>query len=61
MAKCETENCSNERTSRSTFCANCRSSFYYWSRKRTAQIVERREKLKLYASRISLMITRKKA
>ena len=33
-------------------CHTCRAGLYYWRRKRPAQVVERRHKLNVYASRL---------
>jgi hypothetical protein len=51
---CAMPNCINELTenARSTFCVNCRASCGRWSRRRPAEILERRPKLHLYDARM---------
>jgi hypothetical protein len=53
MALC-IHNCGNtiKKSSRLNECHNCRSALYYWRKKRPAEIVARRIKLDVYASRL---------
>lgn len=51
---CATAGCPNTLgpNARSEFCPNCRSSWGYWNKKRPAQVVLRRGKLRLFSSRM---------
>lgn len=61
--KCITDHCDNLLSDRSKLeeCQQCRSAFYYWKRKRPAQIIQRRAALTKYGSRLDRnFITKKK-
>lgn len=49
--KCATTTCDNE-AGKTGYCKNCRSSWYYWKKKRPAQVLVRRGKLTLYKNRL---------
>jgi len=59
---CIIPSCSNTigPLSRLDVCPTCRSSFYYWSKRSPAQMMVRREKLKLYDERLQSMLSGKK-
>jgi hypothetical protein len=55
MKPCAIDGCDQEveNSSRSGTCHQCRSSLYYWQRKRPAQVLVRRGKLKKYTNRLA--------
>lgn len=59
---CETINCGNELSGRSqlTTCQTCRSSLYYWKKKRPAEVLDRRRRLHKYDDRLTVLIGDKK-
>ena len=54
---CDTDGCGREYQTRADNprheCDACRSSFYYWKKRRPAQILYRRGKLQLFANRLN--------
>jgi hypothetical protein len=60
MRHCKTRDCPEDipDTSSAEHCTKCRASFRYWSpkNKRPAQVLYRRSRLKLFSSRMSLII-----
>ncbi len=54
MRPCRIEGCDQEvkNESRSGICPQCSSSLYYWQKKRPAQVLARRGKLKKYTARL---------
>lgn len=64
MRDCAMQNCDRQvgAKARSTtiYCAPCRSSLGYWDKMPVARIMTRREKLKLYATRVTHVITAKR-
>lgn len=52
---CIITNCENEISARSelSICALCRSTLYRWSYRRPAEVVHRRERLAMYADRMT--------
>jgi len=42
------------------FCVNCRSSLGRWSKRRPAEVLERRRKLHLYDNRMSELVSVKR-
>jgi hypothetical protein len=59
---CAMDLCGNELTAhaRLDFCVNCRGSIGRWSKRRPAEVLERRRKLHLYDNRMSELVGRKK-
>lgn len=60
---CIIPSCSNTigPLSRLDVCSTCRSSFYYWGKRSPAQMINRREKLKLYDERLQNMLGNKRS
>lgn len=58
---CAMDLCGNALTvhARLDFCSNCRSSIGRWTKRRPAEVLERRRKLHLYDNRMSELVTRK--
>ena len=54
MTVCIIENCSNEISERSALlvCPLCRCTLYRWRKRRPAEVLERRRRLTMYASRM---------
>jgi hypothetical protein len=54
MKPCKIVGCDHEvkNESRTGICQQCRSSLYYWSKKRPAQVLIRRGKLHKYTNRL---------
>lgn len=54
MKPCSIEGCDQEvkNESRSGMCHQCTSSLYYWQKKRPAQVLARRGRLKKYTNRL---------
>lgn len=54
MKPCKIEGCDNEvkDEARTGVCHQCQASLYYWARKRPAQVLIRRGKLRKYTNRL---------
>lgn len=55
---CSTLNCGNELKPNSQLdtCQTCRSSLYYWRKKRPAEVLDRRRRLRKYDDRLDTLI-----
>ena len=59
MSTCKTEGCDGDATARHDTCTNCRAGVSRWSKRRPAEVLERRRKLTVYGARVDVVIERK--
>lgn len=59
MTKCAIENCINEATPRTRYCAACNAGWYYWHKKSHLDVMRRQMKLAVLRSRMTTFFTSK--